>query len=133
MIIPFLEVLFKQQELVTEPMAFEFSMGYFRHTLNYYMGLMMTSRGEAGALGLVSILVVVFSLLKNGFLYAANFVLAPIRAFVVRDIRNDVYKKVLRLPLSFYTEARKGDVISLMSSDVQEIEMSLLTSIPLPS
>lgn len=129
MIIPFLEVLFKQQELVSEPMAFEFSMEYFRHTLNYYMGQMMASRGEAGALGLVSVLVVVFSLLKNGFLYAANFVLAPIRAFVVRDLRNDVYKKVLRLPLSFYTEARKGDVISLMSSDVQEIEMSLLTSL----
>ncbi len=129
MIIPFLEVLFEDQAIVSEPMAFKFSMEYFKHTLYYYMGQLMESRGESGALGLVSILVVIFSLLKNGFLFTANYVLAPIRAFVVRDIRNEVYKKVLRLPLSFYTEARKGDVISLTSSDVQEIEVSLLTSL----
>jgi subfamily B ATP-binding cassette protein MsbA len=129
MVIPFLRVLFENQDMVLEPMKFEFSTEYFMHTINYYMALMMDKSGPAGALILVSILVVVFSLLKNGFLFMANFVLAPIRAFVVRDIRNDVYAKILRLPLSYYTEARKGDVISLVSSDVQEIEVSLLTSL----
>ena len=93
------------------------------------MGQIMVTRDAAGALALVSILVVAFSLLKNGFLFVANYVLAPIRSFVVRDLRNDVYKKVLRLPLSYYNEARKGDIISLISSDVQEIEVSLLTSL----
>jgi len=129
MVIPFLEVLFDNQEMVLERMEFELSTDYLLHTLNYYMSQIMVTRDAAGALALVSILVVVFSLLKNGFLFAANYVLAPIRAFVVRDLRNEVYRKVLRLPLSYYNEARKGDVISLISSDVQEIEVSLLTSL----
>lgn len=129
MVIPFLQLLFDNQDIVLEPMEFELSSTYFMHTLNYYMAQIMVTRDAAGALALVSILVVIFSLLKNGFLFIANFVLAPIRAFVVRDLRNEVYRKVLRLPLSYYNEARKGDVISLISSDVQEIEVSLLTSL----
>jgi len=129
MVIPFLRLLFNSQDIVMEPMEFELSTKYLMHTLNYYMAQIMITRDAAGALALVSILVVAFSLLKNGFLFAANFVLAPIRAFVVRDLRNEVYRKVLRLPLSYYNEARKGDVISLISSDVQEIEVSLLTSL----
>ncbi len=129
MVIPFLRLLFNNQDIVLEPMEFELSTTYLMHTLNYYMAQIMITRDAAGALALVSILVVIFSLLKNGFLFAANFVLAPIRAFVVRDLRNEVYRKVLRLPLSYYNEARKGDVISLISSDVQEIEVSLLTSL----
>jgi len=129
MVIPFLRVLFESQTTGLEPMAFEFSTEYFMHTVNYYMGLMMETRGEAGAMVLVSFLVVGFSLLKNGFLFLANFVLAPIRAFVVMDIRNDIYSKVLKLPLSYYTEARKGDVIARISSDVQEIETSIMSSL----
>jgi subfamily B ATP-binding cassette protein MsbA len=129
MVIPFLEVLFENQELVTEPMDFKLSTEYFLHTLNFYMGKIMAAHGEAGALILVSILVVIFALLKNGFIFAANFMLAPIRAFLVRDIRNDIYRKVLKLPLSYYTEARKGDVIARISNDVQEIEASLLSSL----
>jgi subfamily B ATP-binding cassette protein MsbA len=129
MVIPFLRLLFNSQDIVLEPMEFELSTTYLMHTLNYYMGQIMVTRDAGGALALVSMLVVVFSLLKNGFLFVANFVLAPIRAFVVRDLRNEVYEKVLRLPLSYYNEARKGDVISLVSSDVQEIEVSLLTSL----
>ena len=129
MVIPFLRLLFNSQDIVMEPMEFELSTEYLMHTLNYYMAQIMITRDAAGALALVSILVVAFSLLKNGFLFAANYVLAPIRAFVVRDLRNEVYRKVLRLPLSYYNEARKGDVISLISSDVQEIEVSLLTSL----
>ncbi|MEA3462141.1 MAG: ABC transporter transmembrane domain-containing protein, partial [Bacteroidota bacterium] len=129
MIIPFLRVLFEDQTLVTEPMEFKMSTEYFMHTLNFYIGKIMLTHGEAGALILVSIMVVVFALLKNGFIFAANFMLAPIRAFLVRDIRNDIYKKVLKLPLSYYTEARKGDVIARISNDVQEIEASILSSL----
>jgi subfamily B ATP-binding cassette protein MsbA len=129
MVIPFLKVLFENQPLVTEPASFELNADYFLHMLNYYMSRIMTSHGETGALILVSILVVIFSLLKNGLLFAANFVLAPIRAFVVRDMRNDIYRKVLKLPLSYYTEARKGDVIARISSDVQEVEASIISSL----
>jgi subfamily B ATP-binding cassette protein MsbA len=129
MVIPFLRVLFENQEVVLEPMDFQLSTEYLMHTLNFYIGKIMLRHDAAGALILVSILVVIFSLLKNGFIFLANFMLAPIRAFLVRDIRNDIYKKVLKLPLSYYTEARKGDVIARISSDVQEIEVSLLSSL----
>ena len=129
MVVPFLRVLFDNQDIVTEPMEFKLSIEYIMHTLNFYIGKIMGSHDAAGALILVSVLVVIFSLLKNGFIFAANFVLAPIRAFLVRDIRNDIYRKVLKLPLSFYTEARKGDVIARISNDVQEIETSILSSL----
>ena len=129
MVIPFLRVLFDNQPLVTESMEFELSTGYFMHMLNYYMSRIMEARGKIGALVMVSIMVVFFSLLKNGFLFAANHVLAPIRSYTVRDIRNEIYRKVLRLPLSYYTEARKGDVMARISSDVQEIEVSIMSSL----
>ena len=129
MVIPFLKVLFESQALVSDPMEFELSTTYFMHTLNYYMSKLMITSGKASALVLVSILVVAFSLLKNGFIFIANFLLAPIRAFTVRDIRNEIYDKVLKLPLSYYTEARKGDVIARISSDVQEIETSIMSSL----
>lgn len=129
MVIPFLRILFDNQTLVTEPMEFELSTDYLMHTLNYYMSRLMLSGGKMNALVMVSIMVVAFSLLKNGFVFIANYILAPIRAFTVRDIRNDIYRKVLRLPLSYYTEARKGDVMARVSNDVQEIETSIMSSL----
>jgi len=129
MVVPFLRVLLQIQEQVTEAMTFQFNVDYLMHTLNYYMSLILERYGTGGALVMVSVLVIIFSLLKNGFLFGANFVLAPIRTFVVRDMRNDIYKKVVRLPLSYYTEARKGDVIARISNDVQEVETSVISSL----
>ncbi len=129
MVIPFLRILFENQPAAAEPMEFRLSTDYFMYLVNYHMTTMMQTRGQTGALILVSILVVGFSLLKNGFLFGANYMLAPIRAFIVRDIRNEIYRKVLKLPLSYYTEARKGDVIARISSDVQEIEASIMSSL----
>jgi subfamily B ATP-binding cassette protein MsbA len=129
MVVPFLRILFGNQPAVTTHMDFELSTEYLMHILYFYMGKIVNTHGNSGALVLVSILVVIFSLLKNGFLFGANHVLAPIRAFIVRDIRNEIYRKVLKLPLSFYTEARKGDVIARISSDVQEIEASIMSSL----
>lgn len=129
MVMPFLGILFENQEPVTESMEFALSTKYLLHTLNFYMSKIMLSKGASGALILVSILVVVFSLLKNAFIYLANHVLAPIRAYVMRDMRNDIYKKLLKLPLSYYNEARKGDVIARISNDVQEVENSVISSL----
>lgn len=129
MVIPFLSVLFGNQEVVTEPMNFALSTKYFMHTLNFYMGRIMITHGNNGALILVSTMVVIFSLLKNGFIFLSNHVLAPVRAYVVMDIRNEIYRKVLKLPLSYFTEARKGDLMARISNDVQEIENSVVTSL----
>ena len=129
MIIPFLKVLFDNQPLVTESMEFELNTEYFIHTLNYYLSKLTIVHGKPMAMVLVSVIVGVFSLLKNGFLFLANYKLAPVRAYTVRDIRNEIYRKVLRLPLSFYSESKKGDVIARISNDVQEIETSIMSSL----
>ncbi len=129
MIVPFLKVLFQNQEPVTEPMAFALTTEYFFHTINYYLTEVMSNYGKPMAMVLVSGFVIVFSLLKNGFLYLANYMLAPVRAYTVRDIRREIYHKLIRLPLSFYSESRKGDVMARISNDVQEIETSIMSSL----
>lgn len=129
MVIPFLQVLFDNQPMVTEPAPFELKSSYLIHMLNYYLSTLIIEYGKPMGLVLVSVLVVVFSFLKNGFLYLANYNLASVRAYTVRDIRSEIYEKVLRLPLSYYNEARKGDVITRISNDVQEIEMSIMSSL----
>jgi len=129
MIIPFLQVLFENQPMVTEPMEFSFKTEYFFHTLNYLLSKVMLTYGKPMAMVMVSVMVVIFSLLKNGFLYLANYTLAPVRAYTVRDIRREIYHKIIRLPLSYYSEARKGDVMARISNDVQEIEASIMSSL----
>ena len=78
---------------------------------------------------LVCLIVIVASLFKNGFIFMANNSMAFIRASTVRDLRRKLYHKVLRLPLSFFTDARKGDVMTRISNDVQEIEISVMSSL----
>lgn len=129
MIIPFLQVLFENQPMVTEPMEFSFKTEYFFHTLNYLLSNVMLTYGKPMALVMVSVMVILFSFLKNGFLYMANYTLAPVRAYTVRDIRREIYHKIIRLPLSFYSESRKGDVMARISNDVQEIEASIMSSL----
>ncbi len=129
MIIPFLQVLFDKQDIITEPMEFELSTEYVAHMYNYFLSNLMLEYGKHASLLLVSASVIVFSLLKNGFIFLANYNLAPVRAYTVRDIRDEIYRKVLKLPLSYYSEARKGDVMARISNDVQEIETSIMSSL----
>ena len=129
MVIPFLQVLFDNQPMVLEPKEFELKTSYFFHTMNYLLSKVMIEHGKPVSMIVVSVIVVIFSLLKNGFLYLANFCLAPVRAYTVRDIRSELYGKLIRLPLSFYSEAKKGDVMARVSNDVQEIETSIMSSL----
>jgi subfamily B ATP-binding cassette protein MsbA len=81
------------------------------------------------ALMLICVLVVIMFFLKNLSRYMGIFYLAPIRNGVVKDIRNKIYRKILILPLSYFNEKRKGDIISRMTNDVLEIEWSILSSL----
>jgi subfamily B ATP-binding cassette protein MsbA len=74
-------------------------------------------------------LVLVSSLLKNLFTYTAYWYLAPIRNGVVKDIRNALFKKIMKLPLSYFSDEKKGDIISKMTNDVNEIEVSIIRSL----
>ena len=131
MVIPFLGILFKTQALVYEPVPFAVTVDSLQHNFNYLLSRFVVEKGELYALVFVSIMAVVMSLFKTGFRYLAMFYLAPIRNGVVKDIRNSLYDKMIDLPLSFFSAERKGDIISRMTNDVQEIEWSIIGSLEL--
>ncbi len=108
LVIPFLKILFNRVETVPYPGEFHLNLDYLGAAATYYLSEFIDRYGEIGALLLVSLVVVVASLFKNGFIFLANNSMAYIRACTVRDLREKMYRKILRLPLSYFTDARKG-------------------------
>lgn len=129
MTVPFLRILFDTQSLVLEKVPLELTKDSLGNNLNYLISYLITNHGKGEALMYVSIGVIFVTFLKASFRYLANHFLAPVRTGVEKDIRNDIYRKILRLPLSYYTDARKGDVISRISTDVKEVEISIMSSL----
>ena len=84
------------------------------------------TRGKASTLALICVLIVVSVFLKNLFLYLAYYVLNPLKNKIVNRLRNELYEKILHLPIGFFTEKKKGDVISRMTNDVGEVEASVI-------
>ena len=128
MIIPFLNVLFSQNRNYTL-MPWSVSAKSLLNNFNYYLGNYILEHGQLKALMLISMLVVVMFFLKNLTRYMAMYFLAPIRNGVVRDIRRDVYHKILSLPIGYFTDERKGDMMARMTSDVQEVEWGIMNSL----
>jgi subfamily B ATP-binding cassette protein MsbA len=129
LVVPFLKILFNHVGVVSDPGKFHFSLEYMDSFSKYYLYAFIDRNGEVGALLLVILIVILASLFKNGFIFLANNSMAYIRACTVRDLRKKMYYKVLKLPLSFFTDARKGDVMTRISNDVQEIEISVVSSL----
>lgn len=127
--IPFLQLLFGKIDALHEKPEFSLSVDYFKNRVTYEMTSYIAEAGEEGALLFICVLVAILFLFKNLFRYFAKFFIATIRSGVVRDIRRDVYRKILALPLSFYSEEKKGDIISRITGDVQEIEWSIMNSL----
>ena len=128
---PFLTVLFDFGKVVSvaNPGPLQLNSEYLESFSKYYLSAFIEKNGQSGALLLVVIIVIGASLFKNGFIFLANNCMAFIRASTVRDLRRKLYNKVLRLPLSFFTDARKGDVMTRISNDVQEVEISVMSSL----
>jgi ATP-binding cassette, subfamily B, bacterial MsbA len=126
---PFLKVLFTPDAAVVNPGHFQLSSDYLGALSNYYLSVFIEKNGQSGALMLVVLIVIGASLFKNGFIFLANNCMALIRSSTVRDLRKKLYNKILRLPLSFFTDARKGDVMTRISNDVQEVEISVMSSL----
>lgn len=129
MAIPFLRILFNKQEMVTDTVPFSLKVESIQHHFNYFISQTIVNQGEGRALLIVSIMVVVMALLKTGFKFLANYYITPARTGVVRDIRQQVYNKVLRLPMSYFSDSRKGDIMSRAGMDVNEIEISVMSSL----
>jgi subfamily B ATP-binding cassette protein MsbA len=128
-IIPFLNILLDQQPMVVEPPSSGWGLRDFTQHINYYLSQLILEKGKRAALAQALFLVVALYFLRNLFRYASQFFLAPVRNGIVRDIRQALYEKTLSLPLSFFSAERKGDLLSRMSVDVQEVEASILSGI----
>ncbi len=126
MIIPFLELIFYGDnsqlnivELSSDPNSW---MAYF----NYLMGAKINELGQQTALIYFSIGIMIAFFLKNLALYLSFYNLAYVRSAVVRDIREQIYNHLLRLPLSYFNKEKRGDTMSRFTNDVKEVEWSLL-------
>jgi len=135
LIAPFLDLLFKYQLtdilliIAKGPPEFQLSSGYFQSMSNFYLAGLVLLNGKSGALIIICIIVVLLTLFKNASRYMAMYFIAPIRNGVVRDLRNKMHKKAIQLPLSYYSNEKKGDLISRITTDVMEIEWSIMQTL----
>ncbi|MFP4017776.1 MAG: ABC transporter ATP-binding protein [Bacteroidales bacterium] len=121
MAIPFLGIIFETKKMVTEPVAFEFSAKAVQHNFNYFLTQIIQSEGPSTALIYISIFMVFMVFLKSGFNYLGNFTIIPLINGIIRDIRNRLYRKIVDLPVAYYSEEKRGDVMLKATGDVQEI------------
>ncbi|MEZ4952372.1 MAG: ABC transporter ATP-binding protein [Saprospiraceae bacterium] len=128
-IIPFLNILLDQQQLVTERPSASLNSQNISEHVNFYFSQIINSQGKQTALVYALMAIVILYFLKNLFRYLSQFFLAPVRNGIVRDLRQELYEKTLALPLAYYSEERKGDILSRMSVDVQEVEQSILSGL----
>ncbi|MBI1225828.1 MAG: ATP-binding cassette domain-containing protein [Bacteroidetes bacterium] len=124
-IIPFLNILLDQQPMVTQAPS-SITLDNIKDHVNFLLSQIIQESGKRTALAYALGLVLVLYFLKNFFRYLSQFFLSPVRNGVVRDIRQQLYDKMLALPLAYFSEERKGDLLSRMSVDVQEVEWSIL-------
>ena len=132
-LIPILQILFQTSdaEAATELMAWDWgnAQGVLMNNMNYYVNGLIAKWGQPTTLLLIGLFLSVTTFLKTGAYFLSAATIIPIRTGVVRDIRNQVYQKITSLPLGFFSEERKGDIIARMSGDVQEIENSIMSSL----
>ena len=132
-IMPILKILFKIDTTDQHPVLLELGSGDIKDVLtnnmNYYVYQMIDTLGASTTLLVIGLFLAVMTFLKTGAYFLSSATIIPIRTGVVRDIRNQLYRKITSLPLGFFSEERKGDIIARMSGDVQEVENSIMSSL----
>lgn len=132
-IIPILQILFKTQAASVPAGLMDWGSGNMKEVMinnvNYYIYQMIESMGATTTLLIIGLFLAFMTFLKTGAYFLSSATIIPIRTGVVRDIRNQLYCKITSLPLGFFSEERKGDIIARMSGDVQEIENSIMSSL----
>lgn len=122
---PFLDILFGNFD-VQALAADANTLDRWVHQFNTFLFEQMRDQGKEAGLTLVCLVVIVLFFLKNLFRYLALFVMAPVRNGIERDIREELFGKMLKLQLSYFSEQRKGDLLARLTADVQEIQWSVL-------
>lgn len=131
LIIPILEMLFKVNEVSYYFMPWD-SASLKEVAVNnfyYYISVAIDQWGQTTALIMLSVALVGMTFFKTATAYLSSYFVIPIRSGILRDIRNLMYRKIVALPISFFTNERKGDVMARMSGDVTEIENSIMSSL----
>lgn len=132
-LIPILQILFQtgDAEAATALMAWDWgdAQAVLMNNLNYMVNGMIRDFGPTTTLLFIGLFLAVTTFLKTGAYFLTSACIVPIRTGVVRDIRNQLYRKITSLSLGFFSEERKGDVIARISGDVQEVENSIMASL----
>jgi len=131
MIIPFLKLMFGMQDLVDTPVELVFNKDAIINFVYYQMSLAIKTYGSETLLVALAVITAVSFLFKNFFRYMAMWSIAPLRNGIICDLRNMIFYKIVILPLSFFSEQRKGDIISRASNDVQDIEWTIIGTLEL--
>ncbi len=132
-LIPILQILFQTSdaETATSLMAWDWTdiQAVLMNNMNYYVNGLIAEWGQTTTLLFIGLFLAVTTALKTGVYYLAAVSILPIRTGVVRDMRNQLYRKITSLPMGFFSEERKGDIIARMSGDVDEVEHSIMASL----
>ena len=132
-IVPILQILFKTGDTESAQSLMEWGSAGFKEVLannaNYYVNSLISHLRATTTLLVIGLFLAFMTFLKTGAYFLSSATIIPIRTGVVRDIRNQLYRKITSLPLGFFTEERKGDIIARISGDVQEIESSIMSSL----
>ncbi|WP_302415304.1 ABC transporter ATP-binding protein [uncultured Prevotella sp.] len=132
-IIPILQIIFKTEKAAAAPQLMAWNWDNMKevaaNNMDYYVNVLIADIGPTTTLLVLGLFLATMTFLKTGAYFLSSATVIPIRTGIVRDIRNQLYRKITSLPIGFFSEERKGDIIARMSGDVQEIENSIMSSL----
>ena len=129
MVIPFLGILFETQKKIYNPQPLNFNANAIKDNFYAIISSIIDEKGKIEALLFICLLVLFTFFFRNLFRYLALYFLTPIRNGIVHDLRMDLHKKIISLPLTFFNKKRKGDITARLTSDLVEIEWSIMSSL----
>lgn len=129
LLFPFMEIIFKNGEFPAALPTLSFDADYVQAYTQYYLGQLIAKHDKIYALGMVCIFIVAAIFLKNLFVYLSYYAMSPIRNGMMVQLRNDLYDKILKLPIGFFSEQRKGDIMSRMTNDTWELESAVANTL----
>ena len=129
LIVPMLQIILMQDNEVFSILPWSLELDVLKNNLYYYITLLKVNYGPGWSLLFVGVFIVLGTIIKVGASYLASYTSVGVRNGVVKDLRHQIYQKIIKLPMGFFSEERKGDIISRSTGDVQEVENSIMSSL----
>lgn len=133
LIIPILEILFRTTTTEYTYMPFAWDPSVIKNNAYYFVSTYIDQNGGIQTLMLLAVLLIIMTFFKTGISYLASYYIIPLRTGLVRDLRNQLYNKIIQLNIGFFKKQKKGDIMARMTGDVSEVEVSIMSSIELLS